>query len=361
MSYLTSTLESATRKKVDSMLSNLGWDINEYSSKCNVYTERAKTIEQNKKLSGKKPDYVLYKTDTDTPLAIIETKRVGEDLSKAHEKVVKEYAYPLGVDIVFVTDGSIIEGYGIRDRSPLMLDDQIITNLLTERKLVRHVRHGAKLYSPEHIIYTRRKLIQIFSEANELLRREGIREGIERFTEFSNILFLKLISEIENDRENLGEKRILNKIYCWESFCHLPPNQMLCYINDTILPKLANEYNHSSDVFQRRLLIDSAESVKKIIDKLSDLKLLDTDSDIKGDAFEYFLKNSVSIGTDLGEYFTPRHIVKLMVNLVDPKFGDKIYDPACGTGGFLIESFRYVKNKCKQTNKNIKYLKIISG
>lgn len=109
---------------------------------------------------------------------------------------------------------------------------------------------------------------------------------------------------------------------------------MLEYVNNVILPRLVNKYNHSGDVFQKELLIKSPENLKKIVDKLSSLKLLDTDSDIKGDAFEYFLKNSVSVGTDLGEYFTPRHIVKLIVELVDPKFGDKVYDPACGTGGF---------------------------
>ena len=132
---------------------------------------------------------------------------------------------------------------------------------------------------------------------------------------------------------------------------------MLEYINGTILPRLVNKYNHSSDVFQKELLIKNPKNLKKIVDKLSSLKLLDTDSDVKGDAFEYFLKNSVSVGTDLGEYFTPRHIVKLIVDLVDPKFEDKIYDPACGTGGFLIEAFRHIKNKCKQTKRNLKILK----
>ena len=111
---------------------------------------------------------------------------------------------------------------------------------------------------------------------------------------------------------------------------------MLDYINDTILARLVNRYNHSGDVFQRKLLINSPATLKRIVDRLSALTLLSADSDIKGDAFEYFLKNSVTVGNDLGEYFTPRHIVKLMVELVDPRYGETIYDPCCGTGGFLI-------------------------
>ena len=93
---------------------------------------------------------------------------------------------------------------------------------------------------------------------------------------------------------------------------------MLDYINDTVLARLVDRYNHSGDVFQRKLLINSPATLKRIVDRLSALTLLSADSDIKGDAFEYFLKNSVTVGNDLGEYFTPRHIVKLMVELVDP-------------------------------------------
>jgi len=64
----------------------------------------------------------------------------------------------------------------------------------------------------------------------------------------------------------------------------------------------------------------------------------------------------VSVGNDLGEYFTPRHIVKLMVELIDLKFNETIYDPCCGTGGFLIEAFKNIKNKCKLTSENVKIL-----
>ncbi len=117
-----------------------------------------------------------------------------------------------------------------------------------------------------------------------------------------------------------------------------------------------NVGNGSGDVFQKELGIKNANILKKIVDKLSELSLSNTDSDIKGDAFEYFLKNSISVGNDLGEYFTPRHIVKLIVDLVDPDYGDTIYDPCCGTGGFLIEAFRHIRNKCKPTKRNISFL-----
>jgi type I restriction enzyme M protein len=344
------------------MLINLGWETNECSPKCNVFTERTKTIEQNKKLFGKQPDYVLYQSGTDKPIAIIEAKREGENLSKALEQAITLYAEPLGVHIIFITDGTLTESFDRRAKSSLKLDGQAITDFISEKMLLRFHIEGATLFSPEKISYTKRELIKIFSDANDLLREEGIREGIERFTEFSNLLFLKLISEIEDDRELNGEKRRLEKKYCWDAFCSKTGEEMLDYINKIILPRLVDKYNHmdkynhSGDVFQSELKIKNPENLKSIIDNLSVLKLLDADSDVKGDAFEYFLKNSVSVGTDLGEYFTPRHIVKLITDLVDPKFGEKVYDPCCGTGGFLIQAFRHIKKKVKLTPESIQTL-----
>ena len=85
---------------------------------------------------------------------------------------------------------------------------------------------------------------------------------------------------------------------------------------------------------------------------------MDTNSDIKGDAFEYFLKAYLANqNKDLGEYFTPRHIVKPLVKLMNPKFGETVYDPFCGTGGMLIEAFRHIYNKMPRNKKTLQQLK----
>ena len=87
------------------------------------------------------------------------------------------------------------------------------------------------------------------------------------------------------------------------------------------------------------------------MDKLDPLTLTDVDSDVKGDAFEYFLKASTSTKNDLGEYFTPRHIVKTMVRLVNPQIGETIYDPFCGCllyTSFIVKYYmHYFKNRIR--------------
>lgn len=357
MGEFTDPLESATRKRIDALLENLGWASDERTADCNVFTERPKTKEQKAALKGAQPDYVLYQSGTDTPIAVIEAKRSGQNLGDALKQAIDLYAKPLNVNIVFVADGSFVEAHDVRDGRRLAIDGEDLTAFLSERNLLRFVDQGSQISTPEIIRHTKQELISVFGAANDLLRKEGLREGLERFTEFSNLLFLKLISEIEEDRGASGEVRILEKRYCWDAFKDKPGQDMLDYINDTVLPRLVKNYNHTGDVFQTKLVIQSPRTLKKIVDRLSRLQLLNTDSDIKGDAFEYFLRNSVSVGNDLGEYFTPRHIVKLAVDLVDPLFEETVYDPTCGTGGFLIQAFRHIKGKVKNTPANLKFLK----
>jgi len=334
------------------------WNTDEFNKECNVFTERAKTVEQNKKLKGNSPDYVLYKSRTDEPIAIIEAKRKGRNVEQAIRQAEERYAKPLGVKIIFAYDGAFFKSWHTEAQRELLIDGTTVTQLISEKKILRFLKEGYSIseLSPK-TKHTRIELINIFKWANDLFRKEGLREGIERFTEFANLLFLKLISEFEIEREKKGEARILKEQYCWESFSDLDPTRMLNYINNTVLPKLVREYNHSGDVFNKELLIKNPKTLAAIVKKLDTMKLMDADSDVKGDAFEYFLKDSIIVGNDLGEYFTPRHLVKLMIELTEPKFGEKIYDPTCGTGGFLIAAFNYVKERCANTKENNRVLK----
>ena len=274
------------------------------------------------------------------------------------QQAEERYAEPLGVKIVFAYDGAFFRSWHTVVRKELLLDGIAVTQLISEKKVLRFLQEGYTISEVTPTVkHSRTELINIFKWANDLLRKEGLREGIERFTEFANLLFLKLISEMEHEREKEGEPRILGQQYSWESFCSLEPVTMMNYINDTVLPHLVDRYNHSGDVFQSRLLIKNPKTLNLIVNKLSPINLMDAESDVKGDAFEYFLKDSITVGNDLGEYFTPRHLVNFMIELVEPKFGEKVYDPTCGTGGFLIAAFNYIKKRCAKTKENYRKLK----
>lgn len=87
------------------------------------------------------------------------------------------------------------------------------------------------------------------------------------------------------------------------------------------------------------------ERLKNLIEHMSKIKVGNKNysADVMGDAYEYLIKKFADLSKkNAGEFYTPRSIVKLMVELLDPKAGDTVYDPACGTGGMLIEAIRYI-------------------
>lgn len=351
MNMNTTPLEAETRVLIDRSLENLGWKLKGKDK--NVFFEQPKTELERKKLCGKRPDYVLYSKESEKPLIVIEAKKKGSRIDEALEQGIG-YARAIDAPLVFATDGVFCKAFHTGANRPPILNGEEVDEFIREALALRYLTsYEVNTVSPK-VQYDRKELIRIFDEANNMLRGEGLRAGIERFGEFANILFLKLISESEQAKKERGEPTKFDMACSWDAIKGIPASTRIEYINKTVYDKLNALYE--TDIFTP-LQIKDTGILKDIMDKLDPLMLTDVDSDVKGDAFEYFLKASTSTKNDLGEYFTPRHIVKTMVRLVNPQIGEKIYDPFCGTGGFLIESFRYIYNNMARTDANLALLR----
>lgn len=350
----TNPLESDTRLLIDRSLENLGYNAFDDNGKFkHIYTEQPKYERERIKLKGKRPDYVIYSAEKDKPIIVIEAKKKGENIDKALEQG-KEYAKALGAPTVFATDGVFCKSYNtVFDKTPL-LNGEEVDEFIREALALKYINKWEVNTVSDAVRYDRGELIKVFGEANAILRAEGLRAGIERFGEFANILFLKLISENEEVKAIRGEESNLKIASIWSEIKNQSKYSRLDYINN-IAYKTLNLF-YGTDIFTP-LQIRNVDILNEIMHDLDPLHLTDVDSDIKGDAFEYFLRESTASGNDLGEYFTPRNIVKTMVRLANPQIGEKVYDPFCGTGGFLIESFRYIDNKMARTSSNNKILR----
>lgn len=97
-----------------------------------------------------------------------------------------------------------------------------------------------------------------------------------------------------------------------------------------------------------KIMLD-AKSLAYIIGELEQFSLIKTDKDTIGDAFEVFAESKF-VG-EKGEFFTPREVVRMCVRMIDPKPQEKIFDPACGSGGFLIYALEHIWNKMKEDPK----------
>lgn len=335
--------ERQTEWIISNNLKNKGWHIDSDDPLKNVYFQIPKLEEQTKKLKGKRPDYILYQTGTDKPIAIIEAKKGGVDLEPALEQAT-EYAQALDAPLVFAMNGSYCETRFVPNGKELILNGEEVRELLREKEALKFIEENTnEVYTiPKQIVVSRDGLISTFKNLNNVLRSEGLRAGLERFSEFANILFLKLLSE--------G-----NEKSWWNSIKSQANEDIIGYTNNHVIKQVQDKYG--GDVFTQ-LSIRKPETLRHIIDAIDPLVLSTIDTDVKGEAFEYFLEKTTSTENDLGEYFTPRNVVKTIINLVAPKFKETIYDPFCGTGGFLIEAFNYIKeNNIIENKEDLEKLK----
>ena len=328
-------IEPEVRYQIDRSLEANGWILDAHNTRQNVLFENAvkSRLPQRSliKLGQKKPDYTLF--DDILPIAVIEAKK--SDIVNLNEALdqASDYADRMDLEIVFACNGFSLKSRHLQKSAPLYFNG-VEVNELPPPHLLRkyHVEDTNEVFTvSREVIKSRDELIYLFAELNNDFRRAGIRAGIERFSEFANILFLKLRSEKGDDE-------------IWNYLMRSPESDLLDYLNKMIVPRLKKDYG--GEVISP-ITTESTPVIKKIVQKLNPLNLTGIDEDIKGSAFEYFMEKTTTATNDLGEYFTPRHIVRFMVRLLNPKFGETVYDPFCGTGGFLTESFKHISQQRK--------------
>ena len=345
-------MEQYTRTKINMQLTNLGWMLNGPNK--NVFQEEPRTKEEKEKLGRLRPDYVLYASSSDRyePIAIIEAKTYKTKGLDGAIAQAESYAHKLKVPIIFATDGVYYRTKHIIDNRALIYNGEEVSNLIKEEIALGFLKSYALDTRPKEVKISQANLIGIFKDINNLLRRNGLSAGHERFSEFATILFLKLFSE----REKQAGYHRLAQPYSWDHLKNLASKELLSYLSNSIFPAIAKCYQDKS-IFDQKLRITDSKIFKQIYDKLDALELSYINEDIKGSAFEYFIANAPSASKDLGEYFTPRHIVKTMVAMLDPQIGEKVYDPFCGTGGMLIESYKHIYSTMDPNEANIEKLK----
>jgi len=120
--------------------------------------------------------------------------------------------------------------------------------------------------------------------------------------------------------------------------------ELVRFVRDEVFPFYAEVAERSAVNFMdgARLGIDEPTVLSQVLTLIDRLRLHDVDPDSKGDLFEHVLKQIKHAG-ELGQFRTPRHIIRTIVELVDPRIGETIYDPAAGTAGFLVAAYNHIR------------------
>jgi type I restriction enzyme M protein len=138
-----------------------------------------------------------------------------------------------------------------------------------------------------------------------------------------------------------------NNQYRWSEFVYKIGKELLEFVRDDVFEFVRNVSGHDNikEIFREaRLKIDDPSTLKRTLEIIDEIKFEQLDADIKGDLYEDIL-NQIEHAGKLGQFRTPRHIIRFIVEMVDPKIGETVFDPACGTGGFLIISYEHIRTK----------------
>lgn len=157
------------------------------------------------------------------------------------------------------------------------------------------------------------------------------------------------------DEITIGERSIAGNQLKWSVFHDFPAQKMYSTMQEWVFPFIKGLHGNKESAYAKYmddaifkiptpLMLDKiVTAMDDIYEQMNQLK----NADVRGDIYEYLLSKLATAGVN-GQFRTPRHIIKMMIELVKPKADDVICDPACGTSGFLVEASEYLKKNKKE-------------
>ncbi len=196
-------------------------------------------------------------------------------------------------------------------------------------------------------LFTRDEFTKTLRACHNIIRNNDKLSPEAAFDEISKLLFMK----IRFERDNKGMKVFTKQEYLDAAQNH--ENNVRPGLKGTELYSLSYMqflFRTTKEFFKEDRLFDDKDEINirensfiQILEKLEAFNLSDTQDDVKGIAFEEFL--GTTFRGELGQFFTPRTVVDFMTEILDPQEDEVICDPTCGSGGFLIKAFEYVREK----------------
>lgn len=290
------------------------------------------------------------------PVIVIDGKNPTENLD-LYERQIISYGLLLKTPYSVLSNGITIKVYETQTEKVIWDKPVNATpTFLSKENLTKKIRKTIETISEERLEEAKKTLLvfegikefsTILSKCENVIRDVDGLTGADAFDEISKILFCKMYFEkqslqgkanpfsVESIKANGGAKYVRNYLF-----------------------REARDNNKDIFIGNEEIALQD-ESIGKLVDLLQKYTLIRTDVDVKGRAFEIFLGKTFTGG--LGQFFTPRTIVRFAVLFADPEINSSIsnhnspyliLDPACGSGGFLIEVFKAIQEKIARQPQN---------
>lgn len=216
---------------------------------------------------------------------------------------------------------------------------------------------------------------QTFKNIDDILHKDaGCGSELDYVEQTSWVLFLKYLDDLERDRATAAElmgktySTIIDPEYQWNQWAApklpdgkidhnaLTGDDLLDFVNERLFPYLKKfklsatgadtiEYKIGEIFSELKNRLQSGYNLREVINRIDELRFrTHAEKHEMSHLYEDKIKNMGNAGRNGGEYYTPRPLIRTIVKVVDPQIGDKIYDGACGSAGFLCEAFDYLKS-----------------
>ncbi len=224
---------------------------------------------------------------------------------------------------------------------------------------------------------------QVFKNIDDILWKDaGCGSELDYVEQTSWILFLKYLNDFEKDRELKAQlagksyKKIIKKEFCWDVWAtpktqnkKIDHNKALTgddlkeFVDEKLFPYFKSfksnsegfntiEYKIGEIFSELKNKLQSGYNLREVINQIDSLRFQSHDEKHEmSHLYEEKIKNMGNAGRNGGEYYTPRPLIKAIVKVVAPKIGNKIYDGALGSAGFLCEAFEYLKTNLTTTDQ----------
>ena len=325
--------EEVRQRYVCRLVDSYGYDIKQMG-------EEVKVTNSQRGQGAARADIVIWRNEEDkrkgkNALIVVECKAENVTIRQADYFQGYNYAAWAGAKFFVTTNLKETRIFKVvEDAMPKKLEeiaDIPSADMVNDDKKIKAMLLQTKAF-------TRDEFSRLLFKCHNIIRNNDKLSPEAAFDEISKILFIK----IRYERTNSG-----TQIFSKEEFL----KQKKMY--DAVKSKESPDYyqflfNKTKEDFAKDHLFDENETIKirensfeQIVKELQVYNLSTTSDDVKGIAFEQFLGRTFR--GELGQFFTPRTIVDFMVSVLDPQEGEYVCDPCCGSGGFLIRAFEYVR------------------
>ena len=207
----------------------------------------------------------------------------------------------------------------------------------------------------------------------EIFWNGGITNPLDVIEQMTYLMFIKDLDDTDNlrakeaamlglsyksifaDEVEIGDRKVDGNQLKWSTFHDFPAQRMYSVVQEWVFPFIKNLHGDKNSAYSKYMddaifKVNTPLMLSKIVDAMDEIYSMMEElhqTDIRGDVYEYLLSKIAQSGVN-GQFRTPRHIIRMMVEMMDPKPTDFICDPACGTSGFLVTSGDYLREKYKK-------------